>query len=132
MSGVDQQCLLASELRGHESMLMEDQHGNHVLQKLIEHTKPPEKVQFLVDVVHRNVMRFVTHCFGCRVVQRIFEHGSEAQKHPLMDMINPKIYELILDQYVKLLIFAFFLTILMNEPTILLQVFLFPALRSLE
>ncbi|CAD7965299.1 unnamed protein product [Amoebophrya sp. A120] len=99
VSQSDQQCLLAAELKGHEAVLMEDQHGNHVLQKLIEFTKPVEKFQFLVDTVLRNTDRFITHCFGCRVVQRIFEHGADEQKFPIMDYVKDKVYELILDQY---------------------------------
>ena len=46
--------------------LIEDQHGNHVVQKCIERL-PPEKVAFIVDELRTNVDKMAMHCYGCRV-----------------------------------------------------------------
>ena len=46
--------------------LIEDQHGNHVVQKCIERL-PPEKVAFIVDELQTNVDKMAMHCYGCRV-----------------------------------------------------------------
>jgi len=72
--------------------LIEDQNGNHVIQKCIE-TIPAVKLRFIIDKVtekvfinfhynHLHVLkieRLPFHAFGCRVIQRILEYSTFEQ-----------------------------------------------------
>jgi pumilio RNA-binding family len=75
---VDQQAKLVRELDGHILKCVKDQNGNHVIQKCIERI-PPSVIQFVVDSFTGQVYSLATHPYGCRVIQRILEHCTEAQ-----------------------------------------------------
>ena len=53
--------------------------GNHVIQKCIEYV-PPQHIQFIVDDFHGHVLTLGSHPYGCRVIQRLLEHGQQTQK----------------------------------------------------
>jgi pumilio RNA-binding family len=46
-----------------------------------------------------NVEKFSTHPYGCRVIQRILEHCTGAQKSAILDEIRKSSSTLIQDQY---------------------------------
>ncbi len=73
---MDQQAVLVKELDGNVLKCVKDQNGNHVIQKAIERV-PPEHIQFIIDGFHGQVYSLATHPYGCRVIQRIFEHCNE-------------------------------------------------------
>ena len=64
-----------------------DVNGNHVVQKLID-TLPSAECQFIVDaILGGNLRRLASHCFGCRVIQRIISRCRPAQTYPLLEAL---------------------------------------------
>lgn len=50
----------------------------HMLFKAIERV-PAQYIQFIIDAFHGQVYNLATHPYGCRVIQRMFEHCSQAE-----------------------------------------------------
>lgn len=73
-----QQVALISELEGNVLKCVKDQNGNHVIQKAVERVSA-EEIRFIIDAFHGQVFALATHPYGCRVIQRIFEHCSEEE-----------------------------------------------------
>jgi pumilio RNA-binding family len=94
----DQQVLLVNEMKTNVIKLIEDQNGNHVVQKCIERL-PPEKVAFIVDELRTNVDKMAMHCYGCRVVQRVLEHCLPAQTKGILEELVQNLLSLFRDQY---------------------------------
>ncbi|EJK61197.1 hypothetical protein THAOC_18357, partial [Thalassiosira oceanica] len=102
----DDLCELLEEFRGNTLTCIQDQNGNHVIQKLVEvmsiHAKNAElhrgeaglavrmadRIQFVVDDVLANVRTLCCHPYGCRVLQRMLEHCVEFQKMATLDRIQ--------------------------------------------
>jgi len=63
-----------------------DQNGNHVIQKCIEKAEP-----FVIDIIMGSFQRHITplaqHVYGCRVIQRLLRHCNKQQKIPLLMQI---------------------------------------------
>jgi hypothetical protein len=74
----EQQATLVKELDGHVLKCVKDQNGNHVIQKAIERV-PAEHIQFIINAFHSQVYNLATHPYGCRVIQRMFEHCTDEQ-----------------------------------------------------
>ena len=60
------------ELKVHFFKYIEDQNGNHVIQKLIERLKPGENKD-IYDVVYDNLVDFSKHQYGCRVIRTLLK-----------------------------------------------------------
>jgi pumilio RNA-binding family len=56
-------------------------------------------MQFIVDAVQNQAVSLAGHSYGCRVVQRLLEHGSGEQKAPIMVEIMSSIADLIKDTF---------------------------------
>ena len=67
------------ELKDHFAKLIEDQNGNHVIQKLIERLKPGVN-NGIYDVVYNNIVYLSKHQYGCRVIQTLLKQCNEQQK----------------------------------------------------
>lgn len=65
-------------MEGNVLKCVKDQNGNHVIQKAIERVSP-ENIRFIIDAFYGQVYVLATHPYGCRVIQRIFEHCSEKE-----------------------------------------------------
>lgn len=100
-----------------------DPNGNHVIQRSIQvlsdfakadvsydsghevidlaATSPLDLMQFIVDVITKNVEVLSTHRYGCRVVQRAVENCNDLHKHSLLDKIISCHEKLVIDQYGK-------------------------------
>jgi pumilio RNA-binding family len=96
---------------------IQDQNGNHVMQKIIEvmsrkATEVEERtgdhnlstsmavgMQFIVNDVLANVRTLCCHPYGCRVLQRMLEHCVEFQKVATLDEIRHCHKALLDDQY---------------------------------
>src|SRR5215213_788361 len=74
----EQQATLVKELDGNVLKCVKDQNGNHVIQKAIERV-PAEHIQFIINAFHSQVYNLATHPYGCRVIQRMFEHCTDEQ-----------------------------------------------------
>lgn len=68
-----------------------------VIQKLIERV-PAERLGF-VQAFRGNVFDLSTHPYGCRVLQRTFEHLPEEQTRPLLDELHKYAINLMQDQF---------------------------------
>src|SRR5690606_15156577 len=66
--------------------LVEDQNGNHVVQKAIE-TLPHPHLQFIVDSFREKVACMSCHVYGCRVIQRLLEYCPSSQIEFLLDEV---------------------------------------------
>ncbi|KAI0054094.1 ARM repeat-containing protein [Auriscalpium vulgare] len=93
----DEQAMLVKELEPHVLRCVKDANGNHVVQKLIERVSP-ERLSF-VEAFRGSVKELSTHPYGCRVLQRCFEHLTEAQTRPLLDELHKYITNLMQDQF---------------------------------
>jgi len=105
--------LLVSEFEGDNVLrCVHDQNGNHVIQKCIEvisrvaKEAPPEladylssRIQFIIQAFHGRVKELSMHPYGCRVVQRILEYCTNAQKASLLEELRVCCNELVQDQY---------------------------------
>lgn len=69
---------LVQQLRPHVAELYESFHGNYVLAKLVE-VLPPAAVEPIIQELESIAGAVARHKFGCRILQRLLEHGSEAQ-----------------------------------------------------
>ena len=114
--GTDRLIALVSEFENPPVLLrcVHDSNGNHVIQKCIEITSraaqdsntSPEvaeylnsRIQFIIDAFSGRVKDLSSHPYGCRVIQRILEHGSNSQKTVVLDELRQYYSELILDCY---------------------------------
>uniref|UniRef100_A0A5B6ZNN8 PUM-HD domain-containing protein n=1 Tax=Davidia involucrata TaxID=16924 RepID=A0A5B6ZNN8_DAVIN len=96
---LDQQTRMVAELDGHIMRCVRDQNGNHVIQKCIE-CIPQDAIQFIVSVFYDQVVILSTHPYGCRVIQRVLEHCSDAKTQRIvMDEILQSVCMLAQDQY---------------------------------
>lgn len=68
-----------------------------VIQKLIERVSS-DRLGF-VNTFRGNVYDLSTHPYGCRVLQRCFEHLPEDQTRPLMDELHKYMINLMQDQF---------------------------------
>lgn len=59
---------------------------------------PPERLDF-VKSFRGNVYDLSTHPYGCRVLQRCFEHLPEEQTRPLLDELHKYAIHLMQDQF---------------------------------
>ena len=92
---------MAKELEGNIVKCIEDQNGNHVIQKCIECCEP-SSIDFIVNDVLKQVYHLSTHPYGCRVIQRILEHCAQEQTGPILDELHKQTEKLVQDQYGKL------------------------------
>lgn len=119
---IDQENLsnLLDQFRGHVISMINDSHGNHVIQRCIQaqstFAKEAENIgdidsaneitdqlQFMIDDIIENIESLSTHRYGCRVVQRSIEFCMDRQKHAVLEaitMCNENIAEDLFGNYV--------------------------------
>jgi pumilio RNA-binding family len=90
-----------------------DSNGNHVIQKCIEivskaarDAPTPDvseylagRIQFIINAFQGKVKELSSHPYGCRVVQRILEHCTNAQKAVILEELRQCCTELVQDCY---------------------------------
>lgn len=76
--------------------LLEDQNGNHVLQKAVESYLD---TSFILDEYKRDSIRLCKHKYGCRVIQRLFENSNDEDILLIIDKFALNIESIIDDQY---------------------------------
>lgn len=95
---VEQQAELTKELEPEILRVIRDQNGNHVVQKIIE-LVPRQCIDFIMNAVRGQVTALASHTYGCRVIQRMLEHGTESDKMEIMMELHASAQILITDQY---------------------------------
>ena len=92
-------CLtLALELETHVLRCVQDQHGSHVIQKLVDLL--PTKAGFVLKALEGRIVDIATHSYGCRVVQHVLERcGGHEAIVVVLEEILARVDFLSLDQY---------------------------------
>mmetsp|Transcript_57123 Transcript_57123/g.148722 ORF Transcript_57123/g.148722 Transcript_57123/m.148722 type:complete len:289 (+) Transcript_57123:245-1111(+) len=91
--------MLACELRGHVWEALRSPHANFVLQKFIT-VLSPGSLQFIVDeLLQGSAEKAAKHKFGCRVFQRLVEHGTIKQVAQLLKPVLTDFLALAQHQY---------------------------------
>ena len=96
---LEEQIRLVKELEGHVLRCVKDQNGNHVIQKCIECVPLNTNAPFLTASFLSQASHLAMHPYGCRVIQRIFEHGPPEHSRALLDELLKNTGTLIQDQY---------------------------------
>ena len=107
---VDIQWRIMSEIQGYVLHLIQDQNGNHVIQKILQivpWTNRHEYVQnisssrglFVLEAMVHSVVLLSSHPYGCRVVQRAWEQVNVEWKELLWTEIFNGWFSLVHDQY---------------------------------
>lgn len=68
------------------------------MQKIIE-LVPRQYIDFIMNALRGHVIALSSHNYGCRVVQRMMEHGTETDKSSIMDELHVEAHKLITDQF---------------------------------
>lgn len=95
---LDQQVSLVSELENSVLKCVNDQNGNHVIQKVVERL-PDKYIQFIIRAFHQQIQRLATHAYGCRVVQRMLEHCEPTTRQSILNELHDCVSSLIVDQF---------------------------------
>lgn len=91
----EQRRLMASELKDRIRELVEDQNGNHVIQKIIETMGKEEPIMHsIIDAFQRDCFILAQHAYGCRVIQRMLEYCDHALIEPVIQTILPELERL--------------------------------------
>jgi pumilio RNA-binding family len=115
--GTDRLIAIVGEFENPPVLLrcVHDSNGNHVIQKCIEITSKaaqdlidtqPEvaeylnsRIEIIIEAFKGRVKELSSHPYGCRVIQRILEHGSNDQKTIILEELRQYYPELIQDMY---------------------------------
>ncbi|CAG7560840.1 unnamed protein product [Fusarium equiseti] len=97
---VDQVAELLKEIKNpaHLKGLMQDQQGNHVIQKTVG-TMPPDTVKFITEFCQNNARELSMDAHSCRVVQRVLERAEETDKRILLKQLHQFMDKLITDPW---------------------------------
>lgn len=98
ISDEEDKFIISDELENSVLHCVNDQNGNHVIQKCVEKLSP-EYVGFILNEFKGNVREQAMHAYGCRVIQRILEFCTETQKRPVLREICAHVEILVRDQY---------------------------------
>ncbi|KAI0341615.1 ARM repeat-containing protein [Trametopsis cervina] len=93
----EQQSVIIRELEENVLRCVKDANGNHVIQRLIEKVDP-ERLTFIRFFVGY-VQDLATHPYGCRVLQRCFEHLPDTYTRPLLEELQRHAIRLMQDQF---------------------------------
>lgn len=80
---------LSQCFHGHVKQLLDSPHGNHVLQKMVV-VMPPHAFHFILNelsLYSGGWAGVVKHRFGCRVAERLLEHGNTESIVPIVTAV---------------------------------------------
>lgn len=95
---VEDQVELIKELEPVISKVIKDQHGNHVIQKILT-IVPREYTDFIINSFRGRVHDLSKNIYACRLIQRVLESGNDADKAMVMEEIDACYGSLFVDQY---------------------------------
>ncbi|GMH07897.1 hypothetical protein Nepgr_009737 [Nepenthes gracilis] len=72
---VEEKIWIVAEFDGLVMKCVHDQNDNHVIQKCIE-CIPEDRILFIISAFCGQVFALSTHPYGCRVIQRVIQHGK--------------------------------------------------------
>ncbi|TIA89543.1 hypothetical protein E3P99_01998 [Wallemia hederae] len=77
---------------------VQDQNANHVIQRIIERVDGDKLLSFPITFA-ANAKELATHPYGCRVLQRCFEHIGQARSRPLIEELHEHVDNLVVDMF---------------------------------
>ena len=86
------------EIRHKILKCIEDQNGNHVIQKLIARLPECENRE-IIKIIQERTIHIVRHQYGCRVIQKILDKNKIEDCQIIINQILKAAYELSQDQY---------------------------------
>jgi mRNA-binding protein PUF3 len=89
---------MVRELEKEPLKAVQDQNGNHVIQKVIERV-PMEHMATIVEAFRGHVGRLSVNSYGCRVIQRLLEKVPEPQRRFILTELHAEGPKLITDSY---------------------------------
>jgi mRNA-binding protein PUF3 len=89
---------MVKELEKDVLKTVQDQNGNHVIQKVIDRV-PTEHIQVIVEAFRGQIGRLAVNSYGCRVIQRLLEKVPEPQRRFIMTELHAEGPRLITDSY---------------------------------
>ena len=95
----EEQDAMLRELHSAVMRCIQDQNGNHVIQKCIEQIRPTSRIEFIVGSFSGQVCKLATHPYGCRVIQRVLEHCPTEFVSPALEEVLNVVPTLVMDQY---------------------------------
>lgn len=90
--------LAMRELQNYFSTCIEDQNGNHVMQKLIEKLKQGDHDEIVATAIKR-VFSLCVHQYGCRVMQKLLEYCQDSERERILFHIYLRVIDLCQDQF---------------------------------
>lgn len=84
----DDRVVLAAELRSHVWEALKCSNANHVIQKCISTMRPVDSQWIIDELLQSGVgaaSRAAKHRYGCRILQRLFEHCSPEQMRTIAE-----------------------------------------------
>lgn len=94
----EQKVVLGRELKPYVLHCVRDQNANHVIQKILEQL-PASELDFISSAFEGHVGILASHCYSCRVLQRIFAYCTEPQYRSLLNEMHRDALRLMQDQY---------------------------------
>lgn len=95
---VEQQVELAQELEPDIIRIMKSENGNHVVQKVL--TKlPRDRIDFVYDAVRGRIFELSQQQYACRVIQRMIEKGTPADKAFILQEFHEVASRLVTDNW---------------------------------
>ncbi|VWU50869.1 mRNA-binding protein PUF2, putative [Hepatocystis sp. ex Piliocolobus tephrosceles] len=69
-------CKIFKKLQGDLIVFILDQNGNHVIQKCME-VLSKNYIHIILKIIDKNITSLSSNVYGCRVIQRIYTHGTK-------------------------------------------------------
>ena len=79
--------------------LLDESHGNHIIQKYMEYVKNPKYKYFLNKLIKQNFKKIATHKFGCLTIQKFLAESGPNEKRTNFELIKKNIVNIITNQY---------------------------------
>jgi len=77
---------------------MNDSNANHVVQKLVE-VLNYDKLVFIVEVLERNIVKWATHTYGCRIIQKFIEYFPIDKNLNIIELVFECLFDICKDSY---------------------------------
>jgi pumilio RNA-binding family len=85
------------ELIPHALSIVDDLFGNYVMQKLLVHGSPDQRMR-VVKALHGQTLELSCKMYGCRVIQKAFETLDQPGRLVLVDELKSHVEKLVHDQ----------------------------------
>lgn len=90
--------IIIGALKGSVVTLVQNLHGNHVVQKCL-HSFPVEACHFIFDAVCKHCLDVSMHRHGCCVLQRCIDTARGAERNKIIEEVERNSYTLVQDPF---------------------------------